>query len=447
VLAHEFGHLSHNHARFNGWIYRLRLTWYRIMEAFDQSPGWCTRAMKRFFDWYAPYFSAYSFALARGNEYEADAVSVQLTSVQAAAQALVTTHIRADLIHEQYWRPLLERADREPEPENRPYTGLAHFLKDGTLSRAELLERIRKAVAIETEHADTHPALRDRLQAMKAPAVLPGPPARSAAEEWLGTGISRLIDEFDRNWHARNRDPWQQRFQYVQEAMRKLDQLSARPREQLSVEERWNLAAWTEEFDREADALPLYQEYQRHAPQDRDADFAIGRLLLARRDKSGLTHLERAMERFELALPACEIAHDYFTSIGDKNQADFWRRRGERCMDTEDKAHEERQQISVFDTYVSTDLGPMERERLRKQLANVDNVKHAWIAEKQLKYAAEHPVYVIAIEVAGLFSKGDALTAELSEKIETPGPTYFIALKGDWGKIAQQVQKVGMQLM
>jgi Zn-dependent protease with chaperone function len=104
VLAHEFGHLSGNHSAFSAWIYRLRLSWYRVMGAFDQAQGFGTALLRRFFHWYAPYFNAYSFALARGNEYEADAISVRLTSVKAAAQALVSTHVRSDALHQHYWR-------------------------------------------------------------------------------------------------------------------------------------------------------------------------------------------------------------------------------------------------------------------------------------------------------------------------------------------------------
>ena len=33
-----------------------------------------------FLNWFVPYFSAFSFPLARANEYEADAISVRLTS-------------------------------------------------------------------------------------------------------------------------------------------------------------------------------------------------------------------------------------------------------------------------------------------------------------------------------------------------------------------------------
>ena len=34
-----------------------------------------------FLNWFVPYFSAFSFPLARANEYEADAISVRLTSL------------------------------------------------------------------------------------------------------------------------------------------------------------------------------------------------------------------------------------------------------------------------------------------------------------------------------------------------------------------------------
>jgi Zn-dependent protease with chaperone function len=447
VLAHEFGHLSRNHSRFNGWVYRLRLSWYQVMAAFDQTHGWSTRAMRRFFDWYAPYFSAYSFALARGNEYEADAVSVQLTSVQAAAQALVSTHVRSEIIHDAYWKPLLKRADREPTPESKPYTGLAQYLKSADVPHEDWHERMRKAVAIETGHADTHPALRDRLQAMKAAPTLPAGGEQSAAEAWLGSGLSRVLEEFDRQWLEHNREPWQERYQYVQDARARLAELSARPRGQLSKDERWNLAAWTEELEREADPLPLYREYQANHPDDRDADFTIGRILLERRDAEGLVHLERAMQQFQLVLPACELAYRYFRSIGDQDQADYWRRRGEAAMDTVDKARAERATISAFDTYIDAHLNPLEHEELRKQFAAFEKVKHAWIARKQLQYAVDTPLYVIAVEADTVMWGADKLTTEIVAKVRAPGSAYFIALKGEHDAIAQQVKKVGTQIV
>jgi Zn-dependent protease with chaperone function len=443
VLAHEFGHLSGNHSRFDGWIYRLRLTWYRIMSALDEAHGFSTAALRRFFDWYAPYFNAYSFALARGNEYEADAIAARVTSVQAAAQALVSTHIRSDALHEHYWRPLIKRADTTPEPDARPYTGLARFLQENPLQREELLARIRKAIDRKTGHADTHPALKDRLAAMNAPPVLPSAPQRSAAEAWLGGRLPEVLKDFDQQWLQRNRQPWKQRYEYVQEARAKLTELERKQQAELTQEERWNLAAWTEEFVPERDALPLYRAYAEQAPEDRDADFAIGRILLGRNDTAGIAHLERATEKINLALPACEVAYDYFVRAGDANRADAWRRRGERFIDVVDSARAERASLSASDTFLPAALSQEARSRLEEQLALVDRVKHAWIARKKLAHAQEAPLYVIAIEVTGWFNNPANVVNALAETIQTEHQTYFVATSGDGRAIGRKVAKVG----
>jgi len=447
VLAHEFGHLSGNHSAFSAWIYRLRLTWYRVMVAFDEAQGVGIALLRRFFDWYAPYFNAYSFALARGNEYEADAISVQLTSVNAAAQALVSTHIRSDALHERYWGPLLKRADSSPEPEQQPFTRLAAFLRENPLPREELLRRISKAVDRETDHADTHPALRDRLAAMQAPPVLPGTIVRSAAEEWLGPRLSSVLAEFDSRWVERNREPWQQRFQYVQDARRSLQALQSRQVEQLSPEERWNLATWTEEFVAEADALPLYRAYAQQAPEDRNADFAIGRILLARSDPHGLAHLERALEQFRLTLPACELAYDYLLRTGERGRADLWRQRGERAIDLAQRANAERESLSHRDTFLPAHLPAEEQQRLRDQLGAVKQVKHAWIAAKQLTHLQEQPLYLIAVAPRGMFARTDKLLETLAQTIETRETTYFVTTTGKGAPVAKKVAKSGVKLV
>lgn len=51
VLAHEFAHLSGNHGKFSGWIYRVRLSWLKIQTAFMGSSAWGTGFIKRFINW------------------------------------------------------------------------------------------------------------------------------------------------------------------------------------------------------------------------------------------------------------------------------------------------------------------------------------------------------------------------------------------------------------
>ena len=88
VVAHEYGHLAGSHASFGAYIYRLRNTWATIQAHAEHLQGWLGRALLPLVRWFSPYFNAYTFVLARANEYEADAASAELVGANAAARAL-----------------------------------------------------------------------------------------------------------------------------------------------------------------------------------------------------------------------------------------------------------------------------------------------------------------------------------------------------------------------
>src|SRR5207302_1627710 len=110
VLAHELGHLSRGHARLGNWIYRLRRVWMRLDSALAQRPQLGSGAIRGLLHWYVPYFNACSFPLARRNEFEADASSVQLTSADSAAQALTNVSVIGSYLRERYWPAVGARA-------------------------------------------------------------------------------------------------------------------------------------------------------------------------------------------------------------------------------------------------------------------------------------------------------------------------------------------------
>ena len=260
VVAHELGHLSRNHSRFAGWIYRVRAGWDRIMEAFHEADSIGARMLRRFFDWYTPRFVAYSFALARMNEYDADAVAARLTSPDTTLLALVNTNVTGPYVDEAYWRWYFRKADQMREPDHPPFAGLTQFLPANPQSREAILDRIRTAMQCETAYDDTHPALKDRIAALKAKPALPQPAGdNNAAAAWLGERYVQVVADFDEHWLADNREHWQERFAYVQSSLASLTGIEDRPREDLSEQELWNLAAWTEEFREDVDPLPLYE--------------------------------------------------------------------------------------------------------------------------------------------------------------------------------------------
>ena len=53
-----------------------------------QWPGWVGAGARKALGWYVPYFNAYTFVLARANEYQADRASADLVGADVAAHAL-----------------------------------------------------------------------------------------------------------------------------------------------------------------------------------------------------------------------------------------------------------------------------------------------------------------------------------------------------------------------
>ncbi len=187
VVAHEYGHLAGCHGRLGGFIYRLRSAWGRLQELSGQWNDWGSRLIARMFRWYAPYFNAYTFVLARQNEYAADRFSVDVVGKGAAAGALIRVDVADRLEHEHFWPEINRHVALEPEPiadRSRRWAWLA--AKDTSqFGGAAFLEQ---ALRRETDHHDTHPSLRDRLAAMQPDGAIPTspPPALgvSAATRW-----------------------------------------------------------------------------------------------------------------------------------------------------------------------------------------------------------------------------------------------------------------------
>ena len=88
LLAHEIGHLGGEHDRVAAWLYRQRVAWGLVQQKFAKPTNAIDRVLGKFFGWYAAYFQAYAFVLARNLEYKADRAAARATHPGAVANAL-----------------------------------------------------------------------------------------------------------------------------------------------------------------------------------------------------------------------------------------------------------------------------------------------------------------------------------------------------------------------
>ena len=165
VIAHEFGHLSGKHGAFSSWIYRVRLTWGQVLVKMRAEQRFGSGIFESFFRWYAPYFSAYSYVLARSREYEADRMSVQLCGKENAAGALIKIHLRDKSLGNEFWPTFFKRANSEAEPPKEPFNEMLAALRQ-PLSLIKAQTWFSQSLTNKHDYDDTHPALGDRLEAM-----------------------------------------------------------------------------------------------------------------------------------------------------------------------------------------------------------------------------------------------------------------------------------------
>jgi hypothetical protein len=207
VLAHELGHLSNAHGRFGAWIYRIRMAWMHLMNQLESSHRVGYKIFDWFLKWWAPYFNAYSFVLAREQEYEADRQAAQLTGADQMGRALIAIALQGARMDRGFWPRIARRAVDHDTPPAGVFTELRE-----TVRASLAVEDARRwlAIALNRKAAtdDTHPSLRDRLAALdvQAPPPTPPPPAPTAgndagaADLLLGEARASLSDQVERHW-------------------------------------------------------------------------------------------------------------------------------------------------------------------------------------------------------------------------------------------------------
>jgi hypothetical protein len=188
-------------------------------------------------------------------------------------------------------------------------------------------DKLSAAWLVRSDLLDTHPCLRERLEAIGEQPVLPGPPEVTSAERLLGAGLTRtLVEEFDRSWWAEEGKQWQARFRYAARSRTRMAELSAVALQQVALHELQELALLKAEFESPAAARPVLERLLRQPggpfPQ---AAFHYGRILLDDGDARGLDHLrEAALHDASLVDASARLGYYYILKTQSEYAARQW---------------------------------------------------------------------------------------------------------------------------
>ena len=444
VIAHEFGHFGGGHGRFAGWIYRVRQSWFRLLDALQRQGSAATGLFVRFFDWYAPYFNAYSFVLARSNEYEADAVAVRVAGAEAAAQALVRVNLAARRLHGEFWPRINRLALVQPEPPAALYAEMASSLAGASGSDAEVLAQ---ALADKPSLDDTHPVLSSRLAAMGVEARLPAPPARTAAQAWLGTLADSLQAEFDLDWRRWVGERWSERHRSHAAARERHEALAARRTEAaLSPAEALEWAHLCEQLGSAEDVLPLYEQALAAAPDSPAALWAVASLRLERDDPGGLPLAERAVA-LDPALEgqALQLMADFHYRRHEDAAHDAVARRLRAWHARQARNDAERGKLGKADQYLPHGLSPAQIEAVESALRRHGKIKKAWLVRKQIPGDGP-PHFVMVVDWRGLVMSSETQLERLLAMLELPGSAYLVEKPGSGANARRVIKAAGEPL-
>jgi len=247
--------------------------------------------------------------LRRRDELAADRASAQLTSAEIAGSSLVAGELRRRFLEERFWPAIYARAEELPSPD--------------PVDPFETLPGALKEICDEDAREWLTPRLQERLDALGVGGVevqVPPPPEVSAAQSLLGKALPGLKARLAEIWRFEAAQWWHERYEYVAAARKRLGELAAA--QQRSYAEGWELARLCEELEGGEAALPLYREMMEEDLEDARASFAMGRVLLAGGDETGLVYLDRAMELdAEAVETACRLAQGFLTRAGRESEA------------------------------------------------------------------------------------------------------------------------------
>jgi Zn-dependent protease with chaperone function len=405
VLAHELGHLSGNHSRFSAWIYRQRIAWDRIAQGLGQGGNESTWFIfKGFFQWYIPFFDAYSFVLARLNEYEADRCAVEIAGVDNVAKMLMNAEVKDRFIEDIFWTSIYQQVQTEVEPPKTSYTAMQTALTQGIPLQAAS-KYLAQSLAQTTSNADTHPCLTDRLKALGFNAnvqeelSVSEPIRTNAAQEYLGDSLEKLRDYCSQNWRDIRLTPWRQKHAEVQQSETTLKNLNTKvQKQQLTLEEATTRALLTFELQGEEAAVPLLREVINIDSHHASANYLLGQILLRKEDAEGIEYIETAIAQdTNIVIEGCQTISYFLQQQGQLDNAKSYQQRAEHYYSLILKAEHERSYLRASDEFKAHNLPEKELENIYKQLSLYPQISSVYLVEKVLQYFSEKPLYVLGV--------------------------------------------------
>lgn len=429
VMAHEYGHLRGDHGQFAAWIYRTRLSWMRMEQGMRHDANPVSAATLAFLRWYFPRFMAKTFAMARQDEYEADRIAGKLLGREVAGAALTEIALKGTWINSEFWPLHWSGASVSAQPVG-PFTAMRTLL---ALPLADDFDRdtLRQALRQISDVDDTHPVLRDRLEALKVDKRLPAW-SNKPALDLLDANGAKWFAHFDKQWCRDNATDWKLHHAYLSRVHARVEILSASAARN-NADEMAELGNLKKRWDKHADVRACFARALQLNPGHADGLRGLAQCLP---DSEHLARMDCLDQLFENSVAnrwwACKTAVQTLEKAAihgslDEKALKLWRGRLKNANEAEARAWEEMTETPFFQSITRHDLNDFEQGEFQSDMARCKPVVRAWLVRKNLREFAYRRCYLLFIELPGMDDESRYhLCRSLERTLDLPGPVLAL---------------------
>ena len=436
VLAHEYAHLRGGTGRAGTWLYRTRRNWVRLAEPALNTPvgkrnllGAITHA---FVDWYAPRFAAKTFALARQEEFDADALSARICGPRHTAAALIEVRVKADHMTRGLWRNYWRQAILLEQPPQKPFAWACAGLH-GAADTQQLERNLARLRSEPACHNDTHPTTRDRINALGQALQLP-PPSAKRSIRILGKGLAKAVAEFDEQWWSQNHARWAEAHRCGQRDLAIIGELKSRLRS-LTSYELMRLGELVARLGTDGQALVAFKEVLRKDPHHSKARWRIALEACERNDTSALAELRiLATEHSDFALAATEEALALLDRLPPEDthrmQRQTWKALRQTYLELENNANQASLATPWMVGLKAHDLNLDELSDLVDSARFQPSINRLWVSLQTVPMLPHRRVFVVFVEQVTTRQQRFVDLSGIQQRLDLPGKV--LAVPSNW---------------
>lgn len=323
AIARDYGYLCGTHGKLPTRIYQQSCTFIALNDQLQSKSGSgrIGAVMLRLLDGFVGYYRAHTVVFLRHSALEAEQASTKMFGPQIRANGMIRDALLGRWIREEFWPKLMKQAESSPRPTFMPFAAMRTAF-DASYEQWATREKLTEAWLEKPGPKEIHPSLRERVEAIGQPGMLPGQIRVSAAVALLEDATKPIIEEFDQAWWKEEKKHWDVKFHNASRSRSPMHDLS-----QFKLHDQKELASLRAEFDSLEAAKPVLEDLlkQPGGPFPRAA-YLYGRILLDEDNDSGLEHLTVAAENdASLSQEAAHAGYFYLLKKhGEQAAQDWW---------------------------------------------------------------------------------------------------------------------------